>query len=467
MPQASGVLPYGDAAVMKEPSADGYLVGVTLQPDLGSAGLRALLETATGYVDELLAVVTSEGKRVATAAIGLSPQLFTTIAPDLPRPAGFVELPIVPGDPVPWHLLFYVMSTFEAPVATFLSSMWGLQPAVVSVSIERGYQRLDRTEAFGNPDGLRNIEHDDRFAVAFIHADNQPEEPEQLVGGSYIAYLKIGQNLANWEALEPDAQAKIVGRDRAGDRADHPGAEPRHEPEMPRSEPPAVTSHVRKAGPRGVHDDTSIFRRGLPFFEMTDNGTRLGLQFVSFQASLDQFDVLFNDWMMNPAFPSHADFGVEVEGPDALLIEAGGLVTFERSGFFFCPPASGFLGGTLFDPPAEHRRPSQGRVDVRKRVIDPADPQARFERGGFRFRLLDADSESLGVVSDWFETNSQGHGTSPEVATGHRYILEEEVKPGPPVTNPAEPFQPFELDRAHLVIKVVNTVSTAGGYGSR
>ena len=98
---------------------------------------------------------------------------------------------------------------------------------------------------------------------------------------------------------------QVIGRTKDGTRLDlvGQGVDPKREPADP---PPNLlpTAHVRKAGPRGPHDDTQIFRRGLPFFETTPDGqVRVGLQFCSFQASLDQFDVVFNDWIASRQFP--------------------------------------------------------------------------------------------------------------------------------------------------------------------
>lgn len=69
-----------------------------------------------------------------------------------------------------------------------------------------------------------------------------------------------------------------------------------------------------KAGPPGAHDDTQIFRRGLPYMDVTPDG-RLGVgrRYCLFQASLDQFDVLFNDWCLERGFPT------QDAGRDALV----------------------------------------------------------------------------------------------------------------------------------------------------
>lgn len=88
-----------------------------------------------------------------------------------------------------------------------------------------------------------------------------------------------------------------------------------------------------------------------------------GLQFASFQASLDQFDAVFNRWMLNPDFPRPGT------GVDALL--ARGLITIEKWGFYFVPPdTDGPIGIGMFAAAKETRKPKTGRVAVRKELVD-------------------------------------------------------------------------------------------------
>src|SRR5207302_2892203 len=102
--------------------------------------------------------------------------------------------------------------------------------------------------------------------VVLVDRGELPEEPWWTANGTYLAYMRIGQNLDSFAALDTAGQEQIVGRAHDGRRLDLPaGTDPRAEPEFSSGEPP-TSSHVRKAGPRGVdHDATLIFRRGLPF----------------------------------------------------------------------------------------------------------------------------------------------------------------------------------------------------------
>src|SRR6266511_3213485 len=133
-------------------------------------------------------------------------------------------------------------------------------------------------------------------------------------------------------------------------------------------------------------DATQIFRRGLPFIETTSDGQlRVGLNFCSFQASLAQFDVVFNDWLMSRQFPPQPD-GSE-PGVDALLDPTRQLTAIEKAGFFFVPPYDEQgLAAAVFSERHERAR-TTGRLVVHKRVTDPNDPSRRFERGGFSFQV--------------------------------------------------------------------------------
>jgi Dyp-type peroxidase family len=469
--QARGIIPREGDRVIKNPEASGYFVGVRLRRDIRREGLVAWLEGATAGVRDLLEPHPERGDE-ADVAVGLAPSLFGVgdaipIDPPLQRPAGFVPedvpIPHLEGTPLDADVLFYVMSLSEARVARLLEALWGSAGrAAERILLERGYQRLDGTEAFGYADGLRNVRSRDRFRVVFVHRDGeQLEEPPGAEGGSYLVYMKIAQNPDAFAELSPEAQDAVMGRHRDGTRLDRPGVRARAEASMPESEPPAVTSHIRKAGPRGARDDVQIFRRGLPFVEGGPDGSlRVGLHFVSFQATLDHFDVVFNDWILNPTFPQVA-FPIAGTGRDALF--DGQLTTFERSGLFFCPPEDEdrHIGASLFDPVPRAHPATKGRVAIRKRVVSDADPGQRFERGGFQFQIFDQVNQPVGGV---MTTDSKGHARSDEIPTGS-YVLRETHSPRSDLAPVGD--IPFTLDRNRLTIRVVNHVQGAGPYGAR
>lgn len=473
MAQAKGILPRQreeTESLYGNPRMCGYFVGVTLRPDLDRAAAQQWFAKVSGYVDELVARLPPErgqekGDKVAAVAVGLSPSFFTAngqprFDPPIELPAGFD--PGTPESPNPqvWDtpnlaavarvqadVLFYVASVFEARVARFIEQVQETSPDVAVLSVERGYQRVDGTEPFGYADGVRNIARGVRSEHVFAQSDSEVDEPRWAVGGSYMSFMRIVQHRDAFRGLADDAaRDAVIGRRRDGTRLDLEGVDPKREPAEPT--PNLLPgSHVRKAGPRGRHDDTQIFRRGLPFLEVADGRVRVGLNFASFQSSLDQFDTVLNDWMLSPNFPADG------AGPDALLDPSRGLTSIERIGLFFVPPHdSRHLAATLFDSPGRPGR--EGRVVVRKRVIDPTDPRRRFERGGFTFRILDSGGQQIG---DPFTTSSSGRAVfAGRLTIGGTYTLEEVHSPIPNVTLVTMTFQ---MERPNKQIRVVNTVS--------
>lgn len=453
MAQAKGVLPRGDdrEVLYRSPRACGYFVGVRLDPAADEPTVRQWLAAVQELVDDLVRREPDSGgqrgARVAAVATGFSRSFF--LRPDQsPRFPGIVEVPacFAPGSPLPTDAtalpapadgldaLFYVMSVYEARVNAFVTQLSGLHPPVAGMALERGYQRTDETEPFGYRDGVRNVRSADRSRVAFVHTDDQePDEPAWADGGTYMAFMRIRQSPDVFLAAGDDAaRDAVIGRRKDGTRLDLPqGTHPHAEPTDPPAGLPS-TSHVRKAAPRGPHDDVQIFRRGLPFMEISPEGElRVGLQFCSFQSSLDHFDTVFNDWMANRSFPPQPGGGDP--GTDALLDPARQFTSIEKAGFYFVPPyeAAG-LDSVLF-PTRQARPPRDGRLVVRKRVHDPNDPTRRFERRGFKFDVLDPQGHV--VPGSEFVTDSAGRGLCPAPLTiGTTYTLRELETPVPNLT---------------------------------
>lgn len=481
MSQAKGILPRGaDKDVLyKNPKTCGYFIAVKLDPAIDRTRAEAWLRQVSTLIDALVArqpptAGQEKGDKVAAVAVGLAPTFFVVngaprFDPPLEPPAAFsgdaqkplpnATGPLAAAAPVGGDVLFYVAATFEARVNAFVSELAAMRPDVQSLTMDRGYQREDGTEPFGYRDGLRNIRTPERSKFVFVHRDERElEEPAWADGGSYMAFLRILQQPNQFVALPDDAaRDATMGRQKDGTRLDlvGKGVTAREEPaDPPVGLPPSA--HVGKAGPRGDHDDNQIFRRGLPFIETTADGQlRIGLNFCSFQASLEQFDVVFNDWMMNRQFPPQSS-GQEA-GVDALLDPAKQLTVIERAGFFFVPPHhENGLAAAVFAEHAAHGPPTTGRLVVHKRVVDATDPSRRFERRGFNFQILDAQQQPL--PGSQFATDSSGRGICPvELAIGQAFTLQE-VAPVP-VQNVQPGSTPFTMDKPNKELVIVNQVT--------
>jgi deferrochelatase/peroxidase EfeB len=470
MSQAKGVLPRADDrdVLYKNPRTCGYFVWVRLHPEIGRAEAEQWFSEVSGFVDKLVEHENGgKGDRVAVVAAGLAPSFFTRggtprFDPPIEPPAAFrpdpasplpnAAAPLSSAARVDADVLFYVASTLESRVSRFIEQLWATRDAVSAISTERGYQRDNEREAFGYLDGLRNVVPvTERPETVFVHRDDiHIEEPAWADGGTYMAYMKILQNVDSFAALDSAAQDAVIGRNRGGDRLD---LVDQHVPA--RKEPSEIgvglveNAHVRKAGPRGQRDDCQIFRRGVPFIETSAEGNvRTGLQFCSFQASLDQFDVVLNDWMTNARFPG------ETSGMDALVDPARSLTNFEKVGFYFVPPhdESGLALRSVFRKPTA-RVPKSGRLVIRKRVSDPSDPTRRFERRGFQFTILDSSNGEIAHAT----TDSTGRAVvKANLTIGATYTVREDFAP---VANVQMlPPQTFTMERSHQELRLVNQV---------
>jgi hypothetical protein len=356
--------------------------------------------------------------------------------------------------------MFYVMTASEAVFIGFFEGLSKTRPGLMNIAVERGFQRdeaADRRgaarELFGFQDGLRNVPWRDRYRVVFVNRDEAPNEPPWTEDGTYMAYLKIRQDLDRWEAMPVEEQERIMGRRRSdGSRIDlDPGTDPREEGAFV-GDRVAPTAHVRKA--REESDEIRIFRRGVPFLGLNPDGTREGgLQFVSFQADLENFDTVLQRWMLNPDFPQAGS------GIDRLFGE--GLVSVQRSGFFFVPPFHpDYIGAGVFEEaPPEPRPRDQGRLIVRKRAFDQAGAPAMVNLAGVWFQVFRAGTDE--AIGDRFKTNPAGHTISPDLPVRTPLTLREvETLPS---LEPSGPID-FTLERRRDVVEVSNRVRQPGTY---
>src|SRR5438105_5992254 len=206
--------------------------------------------------------------------------------------------------------MVYAVTRRQSLVAEFLRFL-ARQQAISQLLVEDGYQRKDRREQFGFPDGLRNLPPAFRPAVVTTTTDVEPDGPAWAIGGTYLTYIKIQQLLDGSAALGGTSFLEgAIGR-RLGDgsRLD----QPEHmaavdEPDYDGASTPAMTSHVRKAGPRGDEqsdpNDVFLFRRGVPFTTANNTQINAALHLVAFRRSLDPLRVLWTHCIVNPVFPA-------------------------------------------------------------------------------------------------------------------------------------------------------------------
>jgi Dyp-type peroxidase family len=182
-----------------------------------------------------------------------------------------------------------------------------------------GFNRDDRRSWLGFYDGINNIRSDERRAAIEVVSKNPP----WMEGGTYMAFLRIAIDLAEWRRLSCAHQELLIGRDKltgcplagiypdpqgrlvpvplVADRlAGTPLGSPAYlDPPRPR-EQLLQASHMHRAninrdGPAGEDENNRIFRQGYEFLEAFANGQpRLGLNFVSFQRRLSRLTNLLD-----------------------------------------------------------------------------------------------------------------------------------------------------------------------------
>jgi Dyp-type peroxidase family len=455
-PLAPGVLP---DAVIRSPNANAYFFAVTLSPTLSAEGVQAWLKDVTALIAELKDYE-SNGAPVVSVCTAFSASFF--LAAGQPRfglapaqiPAGLASPPEVPAlaaiPQVAGDVLFYVMSLSEAAIGAFERGLSATRAAgLQSVTVELGFQRKDKRENFGFLDDLRNAQGE-REEVAFVNPELSPEEPAWVAGGSYLAYIKIAQNLEAMAGKNEEEQNAVIGRRKAdGSRLDLPPGTPVADEGPFEGNACPATAHIRKAGPRGVlHDETKIFRRGVPFLTMREDGSiEAGLQFVSFQRSLSAFAVIFERWMTNTNFPT------ENAGEDSLLAER--LITLEKAGFFFAPPHDErFIGAPIFDaPPVDPC--TIGHIVVQKQLIGRNGQPILSELGGISFEVRREGA----AVGEQFSTDSTGRAVSPPLPRGVPLVVHEI---SPPTGFQQAEDVPVTLTTARELVPVVNHQSPEG-----
>jgi deferrochelatase/peroxidase EfeB len=243
------------------------------------------------------------------------------------------------------------------------------QLPLITSGTYQGFQRDDGRSWIGFHDGVSNIEPSQRLAAVTC-----PGDPDWNQGGTYLAFLRIQVDLKAWRTLSVSAQEAIIGRDKLTgcplEAVANAGGElsPRQAANCPLSADPdwlardayfnppetgdrlVEASHIHRVNQNRAAGTTSaghrIFRQGYEYLEdVTKDGPRLGLNFVSFQNDLQHLQQVLglDGWLGDVNFGGPVDPGPGEPQP----IE---LMSLRAGGFYAVPPqASPFPGAGLFE----------------------------------------------------------------------------------------------------------------------
>lgn len=234
----------------------------------------------------------------------------------------------------------------------------------------RGFQRDDARSWIGFHDGISNLRSGSQRAGAVTIGRENATAPEDgwTVGGTYLAFMRITIDLEVWDELDVPVQERLVGRDKSTGAAlvavgpdgrlvrqpgcpvsgtqtvADPGNESFREP-PPVSEPGLRAAHVQRAnqhrGPTEEPGSLRLYRQGYEFLEAAGPDVTVGLNFVSFQDSVDRLTRV----LTQPSWLGGVNFGGGVDGladPELLHVQAAGV--------YLVPPRSpggGLPGGEV------------------------------------------------------------------------------------------------------------------------
>lgn len=286
----------------------------------------------------------------------------------LPRGRALAGLPwAVAERPGEADIALQLTANCEAAVNCAAVEVWKLitdeaLPLTIAASFS-GFSRPDRRGWLDFHDGVSNLEADQRLAAIEALPD-----PAWMGGGTYLAFLRLGIDLATWRSLAPPEQELLVGRDKLSGaalratRSDARGARVPVTPEPPEAgdeldwvDPPQTTdplleaSHIHRANQSRASADAPgawrMFRQGYDFLETLGPEAPLaGLNFVSFQRDLSVVQHVLH----LPGWLGGVDFG-GLAGDDRANPVDHGLVTVRAGGLYAVPPREApFPGATLF-----------------------------------------------------------------------------------------------------------------------
>jgi len=217
----------------------------------------------------------------------------------------------------------------------------------------RGAQRDDARSWIGFHDGISNLRSgNERAGVITIGPEVAPDPRDAwTVGGTYLSYLRLIIDLAQWDDLDQPTQERLVGRDKRTGAALvslGPDGEPVRQPGCPVAgtttvadpgneafrEPPPVsdpglrTAHVQRANQhRGAPSEPGslrIYRQGYEFLDAAGPAIAVGLNFISFSDTLERVTRV----LTQPGWLGGANFGGGGPGPpdpDLLYVQAAAV----------------------------------------------------------------------------------------------------------------------------------------------
>jgi Dyp-type peroxidase family len=329
-----------------------------------------------------------------TCLLGFGSRLFNATVHTPPlvnadlRPPSLVSLPISGFRSLPWATTPNVNKAGSDLILQFIADTeLAVNRAVVEIhklilrgnplrleALFTGFQREDRRSWIDFHDGINTLRPPLRKKVMEV---TEPGDAPWLVGGTFMAFLKIAVNLQVWEQLSRSQQELVVGRHKLTGCPlpdDLPQiVEGQVQPQFISGCPfsgtipvnpsdrfidPAkasnrlvVASHIHRANfNRGDDDQSSnnrIFRQGYEFLDaVPGGGISLGLNFVSFRKDVSAIRNILSikDWMGSVNFGGVTDPNLSIGEPPAVE-----LMSILAGGFFAIPPTEApFPGASLF-----------------------------------------------------------------------------------------------------------------------
>lgn len=226
-----------------------------------------------------------------------------------------------------------------------------------------GFGRQDGRGWLGFHDGVSNLETGQRLTAITAAPD-----PAWMAGGTYLAFLRLGIDLASWRSLDRARQELLVGRDKLsgtaliattrdaeGNIRPVAGPGPSAQGRADWIDPPQTTdplleaSHIHRANQNrssaSAPGGWRMFRQGYDFLDaIGPGGPVVGLNFVSFQRDLS----VLRQVLHLPGWLGEVNFGGPATPKPGEPVDPG-FLSLRAGGFYAVPPRGDpFPGATLF-----------------------------------------------------------------------------------------------------------------------